>query len=68
MGLGAGLGDSVKSFFKRRMNIERGESWPVFHQLDFFVGACLFVAPISAPPFLPTFLSLPIIFLGNIGR
>jgi CDP-2,3-bis-(O-geranylgeranyl)-sn-glycerol synthase len=68
MGLGTGLGDSVKSFFKRRMDIEPVESWPVFDQLDFFVGAYLFVAPISAPPFLPTFLSLPIIFLGNIGR
>jgi len=36
MGLGAGVGDSVKSFFKRRLDIEPGASWPIFDQLDFF--------------------------------
>lgn len=66
MGLGAGIGDSVKSFFKRRIDIEPGASWPVFDQLDFFIGAYLFVAPVYAPPFWLTLLSLPIIFLSNI--
>jgi CDP-2,3-bis-(O-geranylgeranyl)-sn-glycerol synthase len=67
MGLGAGVGDSVKSFFKRRIDIEPGASWPVFDQLDFFIGAYLFVVPIAAPPLLPTLLSLPIVFLGNMA-
>jgi CDP-2,3-bis-(O-geranylgeranyl)-sn-glycerol synthase len=67
MGLGAGVGDAVKSFFKRRIDIEPGASWPVFDQLDFFIGAYLFVAPITAPPLLPTLLSLPIIFFGNMA-
>jgi CDP-2,3-bis-(O-geranylgeranyl)-sn-glycerol synthase len=66
MGLGAGIGDSVKSFFKRRIDIEPGASWPVFDQLDFFVGACLFVWPIYAPPLGLILVSLPIVFLGNI--
>ena len=66
MGLGAGVGDLVKSFLKRRIDIEPGASWPVFDQLDFFIGAYLFVAPIAAPAILPTLASLPIIFLGNV--
>ncbi len=66
MGLGAGVGDSVKSFFKRRIDIEPGASWPVFDQLDFFFGAYLFVLPIAAPPMIPMLASLPIIFLGNL--
>lgn len=67
MGLGAGVGDSVKSFFKRRIDIEPGASWPVFDQLDFFIGAYLFISPVAAPPLLPTLASLPIVFLGNIA-
>jgi CDP-2,3-bis-(O-geranylgeranyl)-sn-glycerol synthase len=67
MGLGAGVGDSVKSFFKRRIDIEPGDTWLVFDQLDFFIGAYVFVAPIDAPPLLPTLATLPIIFLGNVA-
>ncbi|NCN07357.1 CDP-2,3-bis-(O-geranylgeranyl)-sn-glycerol synthase [Candidatus Falkowbacteria bacterium] len=37
-GLGAILGDLIKSFFKRRFNIKSGSSWPVFDQLDFIAG------------------------------
>ena len=37
-GLGAILGDLVKSFFKRRLHIGSGGPWPVFDQLDFIVG------------------------------
>ena len=66
MGLGAGVGDSVKSFFKRRMDIEPGASWPVFDQLDFFFGAYLFIAPIAAPPILSTLATVPIVLLGNL--
>lgn len=37
-GLGAILGDLVKSFFKRRVHIASGRPWPVFDQLDFIIG------------------------------
>jgi CDP-2,3-bis-(O-geranylgeranyl)-sn-glycerol synthase len=67
MGLGAGIGDAVKSFFKRRIGIEPGESWPVFDQLDFFLGAYVFVSLVYAPPLLLTIASLPIILFGNIA-
>jgi CDP-2,3-bis-(O-geranylgeranyl)-sn-glycerol synthase len=67
MGLGAGVGDAVKSFFKRRIDIKPGASWPVFDQLDFVVGAYLFVLPVFAPPLWLTMAALPIILLGNIA-
>lgn len=41
-GFGALLGDSVKSFFKRRKNISSGTSWIPFDQIDFVLGATLF--------------------------
>jgi len=67
MGLGAGVGDAVKSFLKRRINIEPGASWPIFDQLDFFIGAYLFVSFVYAPPLLLTLASLPFILFGNVA-
>jgi len=66
MGLGTGVGDAVKSFFKRRVGIAPGASWPVFDQLDFFAGACLFVAVVAVPPLAPTLACLPIVLLGSV--
>lgn len=37
-GLGALGGDIAKSFAKRRININSGDAWPVFDQLDFVLG------------------------------
>ncbi|MGD0577084.1 MAG: CDP-archaeol synthase [Candidatus Staskawiczbacteria bacterium] len=39
LGFGALLGDCVKSFFKRQMNIAPGKSWWVFDQTDWIIGA-----------------------------
>jgi CDP-2,3-bis-(O-geranylgeranyl)-sn-glycerol synthase len=39
LALGAMLGDLTKSFFKRRLRMERGAPLPVFDQLDFVIGA-----------------------------
>lgn len=41
-GLGAILGDLMKSFFKRRVGIKSGMAWPVFDQLDFIIGFFVF--------------------------
>lgn len=41
-GLGAIVGDAVKSFFKRRTGREGGAPWVPFDQLDFVVGGLLF--------------------------
>ena len=66
LGLGTGIGDAVKSFFKRRIAIAPGEPWVCFDQLDFMVGAWLFAAPIYAPPMLAFLICLPIVVAGSI--
>ncbi len=48
-GLGAILGDLVKSFFKRRLGIKSGQSWPIFDQLDFIAGFLFFTYYFSTP-------------------
>jgi CDP-2,3-bis-(O-geranylgeranyl)-sn-glycerol synthase len=67
LGLGAGLGDAAKSFFKRRRDIAPGGSWLGFDQLDFMVGAYACVAIVFVPPLLETVAILPVIFLGSIA-
>jgi CDP-2,3-bis-(O-geranylgeranyl)-sn-glycerol synthase len=67
LGLGTGVGDAVKSFFKRRVDIAPGASWPVFDQLDFFAGAYLFLAVTYAPPLLPTLACLPVVLVGSVA-
>jgi len=59
LSLGAITGDLIKSFFKRRMNIEPGKSWIPFDQLDFVIGAFIF----SMWVFLPSIQIIIIIFL-----
>ncbi len=49
MGFGALAGDAIKSFFKRRVGIAAGKSWPVFDQLDFIVGGLLASSLVVAP-------------------
>jgi hypothetical protein len=66
LGLGTGVGDAVKSFFKRRVAIGLGESWIGFDQLDFMVGAYLFAFPIYAPPLAAFLLCLPIVMAGTV--
>lgn len=38
LSLGALGGDAIKSFFKRRLNVEPGQSWVPFDQLDYVAG------------------------------
>jgi len=44
-GLGAILGDAIKSFFKRRINIKPGSTWFPFDQIDYIIGGILFLLP-----------------------
>jgi CDP-2,3-bis-(O-geranylgeranyl)-sn-glycerol synthase len=67
MGLGTGVGDAVKSFFKRRVDIAPGASWPVFDQLDFFFGAYASVAVVHVAPLVPTLVCLPIVLIGSVA-
>ncbi len=42
LGLGAIVGDFVKSFFKRRVGIKPGASWIPFDQIDYILGGIIF--------------------------
>ena len=42
LGFGAIIGDLVKSYYKRKVGFKPGESWFMFDQLDFVIGALLF--------------------------
>lgn len=42
LSIGAIVGDLVKSFFKRRFGIGRGEKWVLADQLDFILGGLAF--------------------------
>ena len=50
MGLGAIIGDLCGSFIKRRINIKRGGAAPVLDQLDFVIGALLFISLLVSIP------------------
>ena len=50
MGVGAGIGDAVKSFLKRQLGISAGSPWLGFDQLDFFLGALACVSLVHVPP------------------
>ncbi len=44
-GLGALVGDSVESFFKRQVDVKPGQSWFPFDQIDYIIGAFFFSLP-----------------------
>jgi CDP-2,3-bis-(O-geranylgeranyl)-sn-glycerol synthase len=67
LGLGAGVGDAVKSFFKRRVGIRPGASWLGFDQLDFMAGAYLFVSVVVTPPAAAVLAILPGVFLVSVA-
>lgn len=48
-GIGALTGDLLKSFMKRRLGIAPGKAWFPFDQLDFVIGALIFLAPLYVP-------------------
>jgi len=50
MSFGALVGDSVKSFFKRIIDIKPGKKWIPFDQLDYTIGALVFVFFVYIPP------------------
>jgi CDP-2,3-bis-(O-geranylgeranyl)-sn-glycerol synthase len=59
---GALLGDLVKSFFKRRLNKERGTKWPVADQYDLVAGAFLLLLMFD-PAWLFATVTLPVFLI-----
>jgi CDP-2,3-bis-(O-geranylgeranyl)-sn-glycerol synthase len=41
IGLGAIVGDAVKSYYKRKADIKPGKSWVPFDQIDFVIGGII---------------------------
>jgi CDP-2,3-bis-(O-geranylgeranyl)-sn-glycerol synthase len=69
-GFGTITGDTIKSFFKRKMGIKAGRPWFPFDQTDFIIGSYLFLLPLFILPwqnFLTLLLITPILhFLVNV--
>jgi len=49
LGSGALFGDLIKSFFKRRLKIPPGEKWIPFDQIDYTLGALIFISFLWRP-------------------
>ncbi|MFA6919020.1 MAG: CDP-archaeol synthase [Patescibacteria group bacterium] len=62
-GLGAIIGDLIKSFFKRRLRINPGMPWPILDQLDLTIGFLAFTFWIVRPDL---FIVWTLLFLGII--
>jgi CDP-2,3-bis-(O-geranylgeranyl)-sn-glycerol synthase len=65
-GIGAITGDTLKSFFKRRLNKRPGSAWPPFDQLDFIIATYLFFLPVWAIPtniFITLLIVTPLLHL-----
>lgn len=66
LGLGALIGDAIKSFFKRKINIKPGQPWIPFDQIDYSVGALLFVSPLYFVGWLNSFVIIFFSFLLHV--
>jgi len=64
-GSGALLGDAVKSFCKRRVNIPPGKSWVPFDQIDYSIGALALGSVLFFPGWLN---ALWIVLIGLVGH
>jgi len=65
VGVGALLGDAVKSFFKRRVGIKSGRPWIPFDQVDYTVGALSLGSVLFFPGWFYAFL---VVFLSAFGH
>ncbi|MEM3153941.1 MAG: CDP-archaeol synthase, partial [Candidatus Woesearchaeota archaeon] len=66
-GIGALLGDSIKSFFKRRLGILPGRPWIPFDQVDYAIGALAAGSFVFFPGWLNAFVIVLISFAGHIA-
>lgn len=64
-GFGALMGDTIKSFFKRRLNIPSGASWIVFDQIDFVLGATLIASFFIHIPIAIITTALVVVGIGS---
>ena len=67
LGCGAMLGDALKSFFKRRLNIPPGEMWAPWDQLDSVIGVLLVTQWFAPLPVTHIISALIIIGCAMVG-
>ena len=61
--MGAMIGDLVGSFLKRRLGLNRGDPAPLLDQLDFYVGALIFLYLAGAEvDVLPALILAPLVY------
>jgi len=60
LSFGAILGDSVKSYFKRKQNLPPGSQWFPWDQLDFVIGGIIFISFVYQPSFFVIFILIVI--------
>ena len=64
MGVGAMIGDIIKSFVKRRLEIKPGSKWEPWDSIDFVAGSILFSSIVFVPKIswiFIAFVSAPIV-------
>jgi CDP-2,3-bis-(O-geranylgeranyl)-sn-glycerol synthase len=66
MGFGAILGDSVESFFKRRVGIKPGKPWVPFDQIDFTLGALIMISFLEFPGWKVAAASIVLSFILHV--
>lgn len=66
LGIGALIGDAVKSFFKRRVGIHEGKNFMLFDQFDFLIGAILISLPFVQFPLKFIFVMFLATFVAHI--
>lgn len=64
VGFGALLGDALKSFFKRRLNIPAGASWKPWDQIDIVVGVVLATWCLAPLTLLHILVAIALIGIG----
>ncbi len=66
IGIGALLGDAVKSFFKRRAGVKPGKPWIPFDQIDYTIGALALGSLVFFPGWLYSLLVVVISAFGHV--
>lgn len=66
MGLAALTGDSLKSFFKRRLGIASGKPWIPFDQLDFIVASLAVLAWWTSLSWIEALAVATVSFFGDL--
>jgi len=67
LGFGALTGDLIKSFFKRRFGKRPGEDWFPWDELDWAIGALIFISLIYLPNLEELIKTLIIYFLVHVA-